>query len=132
MKAGSADPWGGLGGVQAGHAKGAWAAPTATKASNSPAFTSTSPSCVRRDIEKPPAWAAVSSTTRTLATVRGPAEGTSVRAKWPAASAATAMGAEKPSSSDAQPASVPSTGWSRSERYRYSPPEPGTSRATSA
>jgi hypothetical protein len=66
------------------------------------------------------------------ATAYGDADGTSVRVKWPAASAATAMGAEKPINSEAHPASVPSTGCMSSDRYRYSPPERGTKRATSA
>ena len=60
--------------------------------------------CRRKLVLKPMAWKAVSSTTSAAAASVGETPGSTVRAKAPAASASTAMGAEKPSRSEAQPA----------------------------
>ena len=58
---------------------------------------------MRKLERKPTAWKAVSSTTKPAPTQVGLSEGTMVLAKAPAASASIATGAEKPTSSEAQP-----------------------------
>src|SRR3569623_154859 len=105
--------------------------PTMKPPSNS-AFSSANAFWVVLDHRMSMACDAVASTITAIDTTIGFTPGTSEEKHGPAVDAASATGAENPTSNDVQPASEPSAGCHRSERYRYSPPERGMAAAMAA
>ena len=93
-----------VGGTQVGHATVPAASPTPTNPRINNTLITTRTFCARADRCRPIACTAVSPTTNTTATSFGGVPGITVSRYAPAPSASTAIGAEKPTSSEPQPA----------------------------
>ena len=89
--------------------------PTMNVTSRTP-FKIANPSCVRLDQRRSKACDAVAATMRVIDATTGGMPGTRVVRNGPTVEAASATGAEKPTSRDVHPAKDPRNGCQRSER----------------